>query len=294
MSKYNQLDETKYKNNEYANMPSLDYRASAYDIYRENFDNGCDWDKVREICNKYGFKLEFIFPTFCKNSDITVVIYYKTDVNEDEYIRLLKSNDIDDNRKAWEIIESFNKKYFDLHDCIHELDEETNLYFRCGWGGNCGLFGSEDVRRNVYSFASGLTTYKDLCRSLSPIIHDTAKRFDSGVYIMNRTACFKIDESEMFPEFTNEMAIEVMKSHKPDLNFEVCMGRRACDGPSEYEAIVVTDKKGRQYGSFTFGRDYHDIIGMCYRSILCGETNTTISRDTYVKQIKRALDFIAG
>jgi hypothetical protein len=76
------------------------------------------------------------------------------------------------------------------------------------------------------------------------------------------------------------------------LNFEVCMGRRACDGPGEYEAIVVTSKKGGQYGSFTFNKDGHDVVTMCQRVVLCGEGSITLSRDTYEELIKSALRFM--
>jgi len=294
MAKYNQLESSKYENNEYSNMPSLDYYRSSYHIRPQNIKEGCDWDKVREICAKHGFSLQFIYPTFCMNSSVDACIYYKTDINEDEYTRLLYSDNREDNKKAWDIIDSFTDKYYALHDCLHELDEETNLYFNCGSAGNVGLFGSNDVRRRVYKFASGLTTYKNLCRSNDPDIHDTAKRFGKGVYVMASTSTFKIDESDIFPEFDNEMALKVMREYAPNLNFEVCMGRRACDGPDEYEAIVVTNKKGTQYGSFTFNKDGHDVVTMCYRAVLCGETSTILSRETYVEQIKDALRFMCS
>lgn len=294
MSKYNQLDSSKYENNEYSNMPSLDYYHSSYHICPQNINNGCDWDKVRKICAKHGFSLQFIYPTFCKNSSVDVCIYYKTDVNEDEYTRLLHSDNMEEKKKAWVIIDSFTDKYYSLHDCLHELDEETNLYFNCGTGGNVGLFGSQDVRRRIYRFADVLTTYNSLCRRNDPDIHDTARKFGKGVYIMASTSTFKIDENDIFPEFDNEMALKVMREYAPNLNFDVCMGRRACDGPNEYEAIVVTSKKGGQYGSFTFHKDGHDVVTMCQRVVLCGEGSTTLSRETYAEQIKDALRFMCG
>ena len=291
MSKYNQLESSKYKNNEYANMPSIDYGTSRDEICPQNIDNGCDWDKVKAICEKHGFGVKFVYPTFCKNGRVEVIIYYKSSINEDEYTCLSKSKE---RAKYWELMHTLDDKLFALHDCIHELDEETNLYFSCGWQGNSGLFGNHDVSRKTYSNAAYPTTYRELCNWLSPSIHDTSRKFSKGVYVMTHTHFFKINEKMSFPEFTNEMAIEVMKSHNPDLNYKVCMGRRACDGPSEYEAIVVTDKNGCQYGSFTFAKDCHDIVGMCYRSILGGETGTSISRETYIDDIKHALKFMAG
>lgn len=288
MSKYNQLESSKYENNEYSNMPSIDYGCSSYHIRGCNYKKDCDWDKVKEICDKYGFSYKFICSTF-GGDDMAVVIYKKTNLVEDEYTRLRDGED----RKAFrELIRSFDNTFYTLHDCIHELDEETNLRFECGWGGNVGLFGSHDVSRKVYNFADWLHTYKDLANRFSPTINDTARKFGKGVYAYVVCSYFKIDEEDMFPDFTTEMALNVMREYKPNLKFEVRNGSRACDGGVTYEAIVVSSDKVGQYGSFTINKEEHDIVFMSVRVPLCGEHSRRITPQNYIDVIKENINFM--
>lgn len=293
MSKYNQLESSRYENNEYPNMPSLDYWGSSYTIRETNYKTDCDWDKVREICHKYGFDYKFIKSTF-GGDDMDVVIYKKINFDQDEFLRLLRSKDKADAETYCKLVKSHESTFLTLHDCLHELDEETNLYIDCGWNGNVGLFGSHDVRRNVYKFADGIYTYENLTRQFSPLIHDTDRKFSKGVYIYRTCGRFKIDEKDMFPEFNTEMALKVMREYAPNFNFEVCMGRRACDGPEDYEAIVVTSKKGGQYGSFTFSKDGHDVVKMSVRAPLCGEHTRWITPQHYIDTIKESVRFIVS
>lgn len=291
MAKYNQLESSRYENNEYPNMPSIDYWSSSYTIRETNYKTDCDWDKAKEICHKYGFDYKFIKSTF-GGDDMDVVIYKKINFDQDEYIRLLKSNEKADIDAYCKLVKSHESTFLTLHDCLHELDEETNLYFDCGWNGNVGLFGSNDVRRNVYKFADSIYTYKNLTHQFSPLIHDTERKFCKGVYIYVTCSRFKIDETDRFPEFNTEMALKVMREYAPHLNFEVCMGRRACDGAEEYEAIVVTGNKGGQYGSFTINKDGHDVVKMSVRVPLAGEHTRWITPQGYVKTIQDSIEFM--
>ena len=43
-----------------------------------------------------------------------------------------------------------NEDFRKMHDCIHELDENTRLYFPCGSLGAYGCFGSKDGKRKSY------------------------------------------------------------------------------------------------------------------------------------------------
>lgn len=293
MAKYNQLEGSRYEGNEYPNMPSIDYGCSSYHITEKNYKDGCDWDKVKEICSKHGFAFRLVRCNY--KSEITVVIYKKTDLDQDEYIRICKDykNSEEDLQTFRKLIRSHDGTFYALHDCLHELDEETNLYFRCGWAGNVGLFGSHDVRRNVYSFADWLHTYKDLLNEFEPSLYDAGRNFDKGVYAYATANKFKIDESQVFADFTNEMALQVMREYKPELNFDVRTGKRQCDTDSQpYEAIVVSGSKCGQYGSFTINKDAHNIVYLSVRVPLAGEHSRRLTPQDYVKTIQDSIEFM--
>ena len=177
-----QRTETRYENNEYANMPSADYcTADAPRLCKRN-QSRIDFNKVGEICKKYGFKYTLINSTF-GGDRVDLVVYLKT--NEDVVLFDKKYDDLtaDEKQLRCNLSKSYGETYRKLHDCIHELDEQTDLLFRCGWCGNCGLFSSNDVKRMTYSFADGLHSWKSIIDNWSPLIHDTTSKLSKGVYI---------------------------------------------------------------------------------------------------------------
>ena len=193
MAKYNQKKETKYFNNEFENMPSIDFRCL--------YNNECldtqtkkeiEWDVIDEICKKHGFSYTLINSTFGLNSkgnfDVTCLIYKKIDLSHEQYAEWIKFNEWG---KIHEEQRKYTETYKKLHECIHELDEETELVFDTAYAGNYGLFGSNDVRRKTYSPIDFITDWNTIVDRFSPLIHDTEKKLTKGVYIMTTTSHLK-------------------------------------------------------------------------------------------------------
>ena len=181
---YTQSQKTRYANNEYPDMPSIDFHPTSFRLTEDNMDN-IEWDVVNNICSKHGFKCTIVKSTFGGDHDIDVFINKVIDCVEYEWFENLRKE-----RKYGllaKLNEGFEDELHSLHDCINDLDINTNLYFRWGWIGNCGIFGSHDVRRNTYCEGRSLESYNDFVRACDPMIHDTAKKFKKGVYVSVRT-----------------------------------------------------------------------------------------------------------
>lgn len=282
MSKYKQLESTKYKYNEFDDMPSLDYGHSSYRATKRNWSD-LDWDKVIKICNKHGFTAGIINSTF-GGDERTVVIYRKTGIDRNAWI----------NRKDWrewvQLKEPYEHWIDELHQCVHELDLETNLYLEAGWLGTSNKY-TPDTSSKGYRRID----FRDDRRIFdiwSPTINDTTRTFGRGVYVMVDTNRFKIKEEDRFPEFTMELALQKLIEMFPDLDIKIAEGRRQCDGDVTYKAIVVNDKKGCQLGSLTFYKDEHDIVGMSRRVPLCGESSWNISKAEFEEELRDAIKFM--
>jgi len=179
------IQNTEAYNNEYQNMPSIDFRyvENYRDLITEN-QNEVDWNIVKSICEKRGFGFTIINGTFGKRSvygklgySSEVVIYKKLDIDPKEYDRLEKDGDYD---KIRELKGKYDYLMVKLHDCIHELDEETDLVFKTGWAGNYGLFSEYDFS---YSFGNMLYSWRYIIDNWDPLIHDTYSKLEKGVYI---------------------------------------------------------------------------------------------------------------
>lgn len=182
--KFEQSNETRYENNEYENMPSVGYLLYQSDRLTTKNQKFVDWDLIDEIVKKYGFQYAIINDTFCSYGEWGVfasefVLYYKTDLDYNFIDSLRK-------KKQYDVVKKFKELYKDipqrLHDCVHELDEQTPLLFATGWAGNCGYFGSYDVNRNTYSFGDSIYTWTDIEDQWDFGIHDTTKKLKRGVY----------------------------------------------------------------------------------------------------------------
>lgn len=184
MAKYIQSEKSRYENNEYPNMPSVGYFLSGSERLTTKNRSMVDWDCVDKIVKKYGLHYTTINDTFCCYLEWGVfqtefVLYFKTELDSD-YIDSLEKNG------EYDIVRKYTATYDDipqrLHDCVHELDEQTPLFFDNGWAGNCGRFGSDDVKRNTYSFGDRLHTWRYIEDRWSPLIHDTNMKLKKGVY----------------------------------------------------------------------------------------------------------------
>ncbi len=190
---YTQSQKTRYANNEYSDMPSIDFHSTMFQLTEDNMDS-VEWDLVNNICSKHGFECTIVKSTFGADHEIDVFINKRIDCikyewfedlrKEQKYGLLAKLND------------GFGGELRSLHDCINELDINTNLYFRWGWVGNCGIFGSNDVYRNTYCDGVALTSYNDFLKTCDPMIHDTANKFKKGVYMSVHTYLGKIAKGE--------------------------------------------------------------------------------------------------
>ena len=183
-------------------------------------------------------------------------------------------------------------RYLQLHMCINELDRRTNLYFRCGWSGNCGLFGSNDVRRQSYSFGSHVTSWWEMTDRYSPACYNTMTRPPKGVYLLMETDEAKIDTAYVFDDFTMEKALEVARELFPDEVIELRTGKRQCDtNTPSYQAIVVGDGMN-QSGSLTFSKSAHGVVSMSVRVPLAGEHDYKIKCDKLSECLREAIQFM--
>lgn len=192
------IQKTKTYGNEYQNMPSIDfsYAENHRDLITEN-QNEVDWDIVKSICEKHGFGFTIINGTFGKQwvgeklgYSSEVVIYKKLDLDPNKYDELEKNKDYD---KIWELKGKYEPLMVKLHDCIHELDEETDLAFKTGWSGNYGLFSEYDCS---YSFGNILYSWRYITDIWHPSINDTLSKLEKGVYIFMTSRWIKNCQKE--------------------------------------------------------------------------------------------------
>ena len=287
MEQFNQREETRYKNNEFDNMPSIDYFSDRVSLSKNN-TNLVNWQEVERICKEHGFVYTILHSTYGGSSK--VLVYEKVNIDPDVYKALHDAKDYDTMRK---MEKEAAPRYLRLHMCINELDLMTNLYFRTSWAGNCGIFGSNDVRRRSYSFGGHVTSWQELIDSYNSACYYTAgARPPKGVYLLMESSEAKIDTSYVFDDFTMESALAMAKEEFPKLRIEIQTGKRQCDGncPS-YQAIVVGSDKG-QYGSMTFEKSSHGVVTMSRRAPLAGECTYKIKRDNLRKELREAIEFM--
>ena len=279
--KYIQREETRYANNEFSNMPSIDFRGpNSPDLTADNIDR-IDLDVVKKICDKYGFRFTTIYNTFSGNG-VEFIIYFKTPIPAEQYNELYKSslNSREDNKRFWELQRKYNDIYIKMHQCVHELDEQTDLLFNCGWQGNCGLFGSHDVRRESYSFGGHLTSWNSIIDRWSPCIHDTLSKLSKGIYAL-------MSSNQIKPQFENSPKLEeyepiILKTIRECLDnnhtadFE--MGKRQCDTNEEkYRAIIIRNSRKQYCGLIRLYRDWVGRYHVTYAAPLCGESHFVLN-----------------
>jgi hypothetical protein len=292
MAKYNQRQETRYEGNEFSNMPSIDYGRANTMLHRNNKDM-VSWDKVKEICDKYGFKFTTIDRTF-SDRFCEFVVYLKADISVEEYTALRKAfdNSKENRERFWAVGDRYKETFKKLHQCVHELDEETELYFPCGWGGNCGIFGSDDVKRNNYSFGDHLLSWSYIIDHWAPEIYDTRQKLQKGIYVLMEAAGIKKQPQdsptmeEMETTILN-IANKVINEKKYVVSFE--NGKRQVDAGS-YKALVVRYKDSGEYCCMmAFSRDWLGRYVMTSARPLCGECSWEMDYKDPTEDIKSAL-----
>lgn len=290
MKKYIQSKETRYANNEYESMPSLDFSFRHNGLTKENMAR-VDWDLVGEICKKYGFGYK-IFK--CTYSDrVLCAIYIKTDISVEKFNELNKAfhNSKEDRERYWAMCHSYDDTFRKLHDCMHELDEQTDLMFECGWSGNCGLFGSHDVERQTYSFGSRSINWSYITDRYSHHCYSTPCFFSKGIYVMVDTQYIKPQEqnSPNLADFEPKL-LEIARgllSNEFVADFE--SGKRNCD-TNGYRALVVRYKDTNEYCCMIrFFRDNMGKYTIYHAKPLCGESDWEMDWQNPIEDLKYAL-----
>lgn len=258
-----------YHNNEFDNMPSLDFYNSHYRLGREN-KNTIDWDEVNRIVKSFGLEYTLISRTF-SDPFIDVVVYHRI-VDGDDLVAYCHL----------------------LHACIHELDVKTNLYWATSWNGNVGIFGSNDVRRQTYSFGNSIWSWKSILNYWSPSINDTRRVLQEGDYLLMETSYGKIKTEQVFNNFNVDNMISYMRSISPIHCINKEIGKTAAESNS-YEAVVIRDNDTHEYfGHIKFDKDNNNVVNMSVSKPLCGTYSITLVNDGYEDQIKRAVHYIVG
>ena len=285
--KFIQRESSKYANNEFDNMPSIDYGTLLSERLCKKNKHRIDLDKVKEICDKYGFGYTFINSTF-GGDDADFLVYYKTDINADYFKGLWKT----DNDAYWALREKYEETSLRLHQCIHELDEQTNLMFECGWSGNCGLFGSHDVKRQTYSGGSGLVGWESIMDYWDSCIHDTLYHLKKGVYVIMYTRYLKpeIQDSPSLEEF-EQIVLGLVKNMLKDefvANFET--GKVGYES-EPYRTLVIREKRNNcYYSQIQITRDWMGKFRFRRHAPLCGECKWVINWRDPEDDILEALD----
>ena len=274
---------------EFATMPSKQF-CTACDttrFSRQNL-NRVDLNKVKEICDKYGFGYSLIYSTF-GGDGIEFVLYYKTDLNESEYNAKREEMKA---KRDWALYREWNENLVDkrlaMHRCVNELDLATELYFEVSWSGNSGLFGSHNIGYLTYR-DTRLESWEELKKHYS-LIYDF--RMPRGVFLTIKTYHLKPDLSKYLSDFSIEDAFKVATELFPNKEISIVTGKRACDTNSDpYQAILV-GKGLNQVGSLTIWKSGGGIVQMGIRAVLGGETSTRLLATDYREQIKDALIYI--
>lgn len=276
------MDESK---NEYDVMPSMGlYYTHLRDIKRES-PNAVDMTACKEICRAYGFECGYI-----SGWHKHFIVYQKLDIDPVEYRSLIKAEDW---KAVIELEEPYIKRIHDMHDCIHALDLQTPLYFRVGWVGNCGIFGSDDTSRQSYCDGRSITRWERIIDEWEPCIYDTKSVLSKGVYIIASTDSLKPSEDAIMHDFTTEQALDICKELFPSEKFTIMVGKRGCDDDTEpYKAILIGDKGINQKGILRFVKNEKGLVTMRSSAPLCGERNASLLRSSMRESIRSAVLFL--
>jgi len=292
--KYIQREETRYQNNEFANMPSVDYGTWRSDRLCAKNKNRIDFLLAKEICAKYGFGCTYINSTF-GGDDADFFVYFKLDIDADMYDELLdkayKENNRESQKKCWAIWNQYADTYAKMHKCMHELDEQTALMFECGWSGNCGTFGSDDITRQTYLGCNSISSWKDILRGWHPSIHDTKRQLTKGTYIIAHTYYIK-PEKQNSPELDETMEQTLLNAVRNELSEEYTakyeVGKRQSDNES-YKALIVRYKDGDYCCMVNFSRDWLGRYTIYTARPLCGESSWIMDWQNPTEDIRCAL-----
>lgn len=250
------------------NMPSADYKSCCAQIVACPLTDA-DKTTINEIADKHGFKVKVIHSTFGTKK---VAYFFYKKVTKEQYENRYKYADLKNT----------------LQELIHELDEETPLYFETR------SFWSEG--KQVKYFPREFEDGKHLREWVfSSSIFDSW--FEDGYYLCEFTYCVKIDPNEIIDEELNyEVLRDTAKEMFPKLNIDIVNGKRGCDGEETYNALLIYNERGSylgQLGSITLTKDkYNNVYRLCKRVPLCGECSFKLGKDTWRDELKHSIEFM--
>lgn len=272
--KYSQKND--YRDNEFNDMPSTDYcTPNCPNLTIKSIND--EMETIKAICGKHGFEATTILKTFGGGTP-ELLIYKRIDVDNDFV------NAIDAERKMrkydlmWSLMDCSEPLVDALHTCVNELDKNVNVLFECGWAGNVGKYGSDNVRYKSYSFI-GLWSWSALMDKFD-LITDVRRKLRKGVYLIASSRYGKFDPDCVIDNFAIEDALSAAQAVE-GINAEIVHGKRQCDSDCEpYDAILVTTADGSQLGSLKFDvNDLTHIVTAKVRKVLCGEYSTNLKTD---------------
>jgi DNA primase large subunit len=184
----NQKERNNRNNYEYENMPSVDFGdfRDRPALVTEKL-NEVDWDIVRSVCERHGFDFAILRATFGKEMSgdkygnrCDVVVFKKLDIDT----KVLEGfQEMEEYGKINELRLQHGNLNTKLHDCIHELDEETNLFFNTYDNTN---FGFTDGKV-AYSLGTALYSWNDIIALYPPCIYDILEKIPQGAYLFIST-----------------------------------------------------------------------------------------------------------
>lgn len=277
-----------YENNEYANMPSIDYRG--YEISPDKFKD-VDMEFVKSVCDKYGLEVKVVHMTgLTTRPKPTIVIFKRFSAELNKQLEQLRK----ENRYAemQTITGGLIDEYGDaIHDCIHELDEQTPLYFSVGWAGNVGRYGSDDVKRRTYP--SYLTySWSGILNKWSPLIHDVKSVLREGYYLMVSTYQFKVNEDDVLGNFTIKDVLDIAAKCLADrhADYTASMERREWAGGKTQDLVVTKFKGTADCGqlALNMSNDGTGVLTRWHKGHLYGRE--LLHRDSVVQQVEHAVE----
>jgi hypothetical protein len=163
--------------------------------------------------------------------------------------------------------------------------------FDCGWSGNCGVFGSNDVKRKTYNFGDNIYGWKAITNTWSPLIHDTNYRLSKGVYVLMSTRYIK-PEKQNSPELDETMEQTLLDAVRNELSEEYTakyeVGKRQYD-KEPFKALIVRYKDGDYCCMVNFSRDWLGRYSIYTARPLCGESHWIMDWENPAEDIRTAL-----
>lgn len=263
---------------------------------------GCDSAKIKAILQQDVAKRiirKYDAIVGYGSEDITLAIFFEG--NRNENASLYRKNR-----------ESMEKK---IQNLLHELDVETELYFRVAYSGNVGW----DAYKDVYE-TSGIWDYDDMIDNskyqfgkfygLKGVVTAFANAHGKD---NTKCVCFSWNRYKYqlkgyasstdirYEDIKGDM-LEYAKSYigrkYPKLDIRLTTGKRASDSGQPYEAFVVEYRNAKtafdQKGSFVITQNKFGDGTAVVRAPLAGESERKFDFNDWRKALDEIIDWICS